>query len=134
MPASAKGLPDADRIPNGVAYFSRRTFSASSAAARAQSGYYRAGDKRWRDLSAARDNDDQAKRFDPHALRVKSPPARTADRVDLGSRRRRRARPILQPSPERAKIEWVFARKGPHLVGVGDEEARAQDAAHLTKD
>ena len=42
---------------------------------------------------------------------------------------------VLQPSPERAKIEWIVARKGDTVIGVGDEEFVAQDPKmRLTKE
>jgi hypothetical protein len=127
MPASAKALPETDRIANGVAYFQKDGLGVKGGGAGAI-GYFRSGDKRWRELAAVRDTADQAKDL-IHALRAKPgalPIANLGDDAVVV---------VLQPSPDRAKIEWVVARKGANVFGVGDEEFAIQDAkAHLSKD
>jgi hypothetical protein len=125
VPASAKALPEAERIPNGVQYFPKDLLGATGAGAM---GYYKApSGKRYRVVSLVRDGD-QAKDF-LHALRGKPgalPVANVGDEA---------VQVVLQPSPERAKIEWIVARKGGSVLGVGDEEFVAQDAKlRLTKD
>ena len=127
MPASAKAMPEADRIPNGVAYFQKDVLGVTGGGAGAV-GYFRAGAKRFRVVSAVRDNADLAKDL-IHALRAKPGALPVANLADEA------AFVVLQASPERAKIEWVVARKGSNVLGVGDEEFAAQDAsAHLSKD
>ncbi len=129
MPASAKALSDADRIPNGVAYFQKDVLGVPGGGVGAV-GYYRAGDKRWRDLAAVRDSDDQAKDL-VHALRTKPGTMPIASSAGLGDDA---LLVVLQAAPERAKVEWVIARKGSRVVGVGDEELVQDAKAHLSKD
>jgi len=131
VPASAKALPSADRIANGVAYFQSDVLGVAGAGAGAV-GYFRAGDKRWRVVAAPRDTEDQAKdlihalRAKPGAMPVTSNGAKLGDEAVLV---------VLQAAPERAKIEWVVARRATSVFGVGDEEFSADDAkAHVTKD
>ena len=131
MPTSAKGLPDADRIPNGVAYFQKDILGVVGGGAGAV-GYYRAGDKRWRDPVWRLALITTIKREDLiHTLRTKPGAMPIASSSGLGDDA---VLVVLQAAPERAKVEWVIARKGSRVIGVGDEEL-AQDAkAHLSKD
>ncbi len=130
-PESAKALPEAERIPNGVAYFQKDVLGVTGGGAGAV-GYFRANtstsEKRYRVVSAVRDNADLAKDL-IHALRAKAgalPIANLGDEAAIV---------VLQAAPERAKIEWVVARKGNRVLGVGDEEFTAQDAkTRLSKD
>jgi hypothetical protein len=111
VPASAKALPEAERVPNGVMYFPKDLLGVPGAAG--AMGYYK-GAKRYRMIASARDAD-QAKDF-IHALRAKAgalPVANLGDDAALV---------VIQPTPERAKIEWVVARKGATVIGAGDEE------------
>lgn len=126
VPASAKALPEADRIANGVQYFPKDLLGVPGGVGAV--GYYKAASgKRWRVVSSVRDAD-QAKDF-LHALRGKPGALPVANLGDEA------VQVVLQPSPERAKIEWVVARKGGSVLGVGDEEFVAQDAkARLSKD
>ena len=128
VPASAKALPDAERVPNGVAYFQSDVLGVKGGGAGAV-GYYRApGGKRYRVVSAVRDNADQAKDF-IHALRGKPGALPIANLGDEA------AQVVLQAAPDRAKIEWVVERTGAIVLGIGDEEFVAQDKAlRLTKD
>ncbi len=129
VPASAKALPDAERIANGVQYFPKDLLGVTGVGAM---GYYKAASgKRYRVVSSLRDGAgavDQAKDF-LHALRGK-PGALPVPNVGDEA-----VQVVLQPSPERAKIEWIVARKGASVLGVGDEEFVAQDPkTRLTKD
>ncbi len=126
VPASAKALPEADLITNGVMYFDKDVLGIATAGAGAI-GYYK-GAKRYRVVSAVRESVDLAKdlihllRSQPGALPIAN---LGDDAVEI----------VLQPSPERAKIDWIVARKGANVMGVGDEEFVAQDATlRLTKD
>jgi hypothetical protein len=120
-PASSKALPDAERVPNGVMYFPKDLLGVPGALG--AMGYYK-GAKRYRMIASARDAD-QAKDF-LHALRGKPGALPVASLGDEA------VQVVLQPSPERAKIEWVVARKGGNVIGAGDEEFAL--AARPTKD
>ncbi len=130
-PTSAKALPEAEHIPNGTLYYPKDLLGVTGAGPGAV-GYYR-GAKRYRIVSAVRETADQAKDV-LHTLRGKPgalPVANLGDEAVVV---------VLQPSPERAKLEWVVARKGASVLGVGDEEfalqgdAKEQAAARLSKD
>jgi hypothetical protein len=128
VPASARALPTVERVPNGVMYFDKDVLGVASAGAGAV-GYYK-GLKRYRVVSVVRDTPDQAKDF-IHALRTK-PGALPLSNTNLGDEV---VQVVLQPAPERAKIDWIVVRKGANVLGVGDEEFVAQEAAlRLTKD
>ena len=75
-------------------------------------------------ISSVRDAD-QAKDF-LHALRGK------AGALPVSGLGDEAVQVVLQPSPERAKIEWVVARKGGTVIGAGDEEFAT--SARMTKD
>ncbi len=127
VPASARALPETDRIANGVQYFDKDVLGVTSAGAGAV-GYFKSDAKRYRMASAVRDNADQAKDF-IHLLKSKPgalPVANLGEEAVFVT---------LQAAPERAKIDWVVARKGSSVLGVGDEEFVAQDATmRLSKD
>ncbi len=115
VPASTKALPTTDLVPNGVAYFAKDAMGVKGLGA-ASVGYYKpATGKRYRLLSIVKPDADQAKdalkslRGKPGAL----PVASLGDgAVDV----------VLQATPDRPKVEWVVARKGGMLLGIGDEE------------
>jgi hypothetical protein len=114
LPPSAAALPVASRIPLGIAYYPKDAlgFNAIGPAA---IGYYREGQKRWRDVAIARSTADAAKealrafRLKPGSLPVKG----------LGEEA---VQTIVQEAPDRAKAEYVVARKGALVAAVGDEE------------
>lgn len=126
VPASAKALPATDRIPNGVAYFAKDAMGVAGLGA-GSVGYYKpASGKRYRLLSIVKADADQAKdalktlRGKPGAL----PVANLGDgAVDV----------VLQATPDRPKVEWVVARKGGMLLGIGDEEFVLQPGTPLDK-
>jgi len=123
VPAAAKALPTADRLPNGVMYYPKDLLGVAGAGAGAV-GYYKDGSKRWRVVSV-KAGADGAKDV-MHALRGKPgalPVSGLGDEAVLV---------VLQPTPERAKIEWLVARKGDAVLGVGDEEFAAP--ARMSKD
>ncbi|HEX4513936.1 MAG TPA: DUF6599 family protein [Polyangiaceae bacterium] len=110
-PASAKALPEAERVPNGVMYFPKDLLGVPGALG--AMGYYK-GAKRYRMIASVRDAD-QAKDF-LHALRGKPGALPVASLGDEA------VQVVIQPSADRAKIEWVVARKGGTVIGAGDEE------------
>jgi hypothetical protein len=142
VPASAKALPEVERISNGVMYFDKDLLGITNAGAGAV-GYFASTDppqagrripgptgatKRYRMVSAVREGADQAKDL-IHVLRSRPGALPVANLADEA------VEVVLQASPERAKIDWVVARKGTSVLGVGDEEFVAQDATmRLTRD
>ena len=112
--ASAAALPVASRVRLGVAYYPKDALGVSSIGPAAV-GYYREGQKRWRDVAIVRENSDGAKevlrafKLKPGSLPVKG----LGDEAVLA---------IIQEAPDRAKSEYVFARKGGLVAAIGDEE------------
>ncbi len=112
--ASAAVLPVASRIPLGVAYYPKDALGMTAIGPVAV-GYYREGAKRWRDVAIVRESADGAKeafrafKLKPGSLPVKG----IGDEAVLA---------IVQEAPDRARAEYVLARKGGLLAAVGDEE------------
>ena len=111
---SAAALPAPSRIPLGVAYYPKDALGFGSIGPAAV-GYYRDGQKRWRDVAIVRTSADGAKealrafRLKPGSLPVKG----------LGDEA---VQAIVQEAPDRAKAEYLVARKGGLVAAVGDEE------------
>ena len=114
VPASAKALPDSERISNGAMYFPKDVLGVAGAGAGAV-GYYKTASERYRIVSVVRDTPDQAKDF-IHVLRTRPGAMPVANLGDEA------VEVVLQQTPERAKIDWVVVRKGAAVLGVGDEE------------
>jgi uncharacterized protein DUF6599 len=111
---SAAALPVAARIPLGVAYYPKDALGIS-AIGPAAVGYYREGQKRWRDVAIVRESADGAKeafrafKLKPGSLPIKG----LGDEAVLT---------IVQEAPDRAKAEYVVARKAGLVAAIGDEE------------
>lgn len=125
-PPSAVGLlPKDERIPNGVAFAPKDALGVPGAGAGAQ-GYYRAGASRWRVFSAARDDAEQAKdvlrafRKRPGASAV---PGLGDEAVAF----------TVGGAGGVPKTDWVAARKGTRVLGVGDEEHALEGGAGKVK-
>lgn len=115
VPASAKALPVADRLPNGVQFFPKDVLGVANAGPGAVGYYKDAAGKRYRVVASAPGSADRAKDV-LHAFRARPgalPVSGVGDEAALV---------VIQPTPERAKIEWLIARKGDTVLGVGDEE------------
>ena len=131
-PAAAKALPEAELLPNGIQFFPKDPLGLTSVGAGAV-GFYKDGEKRYRLLSILRDDADQAKdtmktiRSRAGSLPV-SGVGDEATHVVLGE--------------GVGKSEYVIARKGAAVAGVGDEELAGKPgdppsmvkATRLTKD
>jgi hypothetical protein len=76
-------------------------------------GYYRAGAKRWRVASLVRADADQAK--DVISTLIRLPGAAKEKYIGDGAVR------LMRKDGESAPLEWVFARVGKSVLGVGDE-------------
>ncbi|MGH7269130.1 MAG: DUF6599 family protein, partial [Polyangiaceae bacterium] len=134
LPPAASALPAASRLPLGIAYHPRGALGLSGIGPVAV-GYYKDGEKRWRDVSIVRADLAGAKealrafKLKPGALPVKG----------LGDEA---VHVVLQEAPDRAKAEYFVARKGTRIAAVGDEElvldptmpADKQAPLKLTKD
>ncbi len=110
----AAALPAPSRIPMGIAYHPRDALGLTGIGPVAV-GYYADGQKRWRDVAIVRASADDAKdafrafKLRPGALPVKG----VGDEA---------VQVQLQEAADRAKAEYVVARKGTTVFAVGDEE------------
>jgi hypothetical protein len=114
LPPSARWLPVATRIPLGIAYYPKDAPAVPGIGPVAV-GYYKDGDKRWRDLAVASADPEAAKEtFHVFKLKPGSTPIKGLgdDAVQV----------VLQEAADRPKAEYVVARKGAVVVAVGDEE------------
>ena len=107
-------LPAASRVPLGVSYHPKNALSFQGIGPVAV-GYYKEGDRRWRDVAIVRADADGAKeafrafKLKPGAIPVKG----------IGDEA---VQVVIQEAADRAKAEYVVARKGTTVVAVGDEE------------
>jgi len=133
LPPAAAALPKEGLIPLGVRFSTRDLLGVDGVGAGAF-GYYRAGDKRYRVASIARADADQAK--DVITTFGKLAGAAREKGVGEGAVR------FMRKDGESAPVEWVFARSGKRVIGVGDEvralragmTAEDHAKASLTKD
>jgi hypothetical protein len=77
-------------------------------------GFYKDADKRYRVLSIVRDDSDQAK----DTLKTFGKLHGATEEKGIGDGAYR----VLQKDKDGSKLEWVIARSGKSVVGVGDEE------------
>jgi len=114
LPPAAAALPTASRIPLGVAYYPKNALGLSAVGPVAV-GYYRDGEKRWRDVAIVRSDTDGAKEvFRAFKLKPGSVPLKA-----LGDEA---VQITVQEAMDRAKAEYLVARKGTLVAAVGDEE------------
>ncbi|MGH7297031.1 MAG: DUF6599 family protein, partial [Polyangiaceae bacterium] len=107
-------LPAASRIPLGVAYHPKDALSLTGIGPVAV-GYYKDGDKRWRDLGMVRADVDAAKEaFRAFKLKAGAIPVKGVgdEAVQVA----------VQEAADRARAEYIVARKGSTVAAVGDEE------------
>jgi len=113
LPAAA-ALPGASRLPLGIAYYPKDALGLTAIGPLAV-GYYKDGDKRWRDVVILRSDAEGAKEaFRAFKLKQGASPLKAVgdEAVQV----------VLQEAEDRAKAEYVAARKGTRVVAVGDEE------------
>jgi hypothetical protein len=113
-PKAAQALPATSRVPNGIEFHPNDVLGFKGTGAGAL-GFYKEGTKRYRALAIVRDDAEQAKDTFK-ILRAKPGSAGVAGLGDDG------AQIVVQTSPESPKTEYVIARKGPLVAGIGDEE------------
>jgi hypothetical protein len=134
LPPAAVALPTASRIPLGVAYYPKNALGLSGIGPVAV-GYYKDGERRWRDVAIAQRDADAAKEVF-RAFKSK------AGSVPLKSLGDEAVQVVVQEAPDRAKAEYLVARKGSLIAAVGDEELvldpttpnEARAALRLTRD
>lgn len=112
LPPAAASLPKEALIPLGVRFSTKDLLGVDGAGAGAF-GYYRAGDKRWRIASIVRADADQAK----DVIRTLGKVAGAVKEKGIGEEAVR----LMRKDGEGAAVEWLFARAGKNVVGVGDE-------------
>jgi hypothetical protein len=123
LPPSAAILPEAERLPLGIAYYPKDALGITGVGPLAV-GYYEDGDKRWREVACVRSDVESAKEIFRAFKREKGAVQITR-----------------QEGPDRAKADYIVARKASLVAGVGDEElvldpstpADKQAARKLTK-
>jgi uncharacterized protein DUF6599 len=111
---SAAALPAPLRISLGIAYYPKDALGLTIAGPAAV-GYYRDGEKRWRDVAIVRAGAEGAKEaFRAFKVRPGSLPVKglADDAVQV----------VVQEAPDRAKADYVVARKGGLVAAIGDEE------------
>lgn len=111
LPSSAAALPKEGMIPLGIRLITKDLLSDTGIGAGAF-GYYKAGDKRWRVAALARGDADQGK--DVLATLAKLPGASKEKSAGEGGVR-------FMHKGEGVPVEWVFARAGKLVLGIGDE-------------
>jgi hypothetical protein len=121
LPPAAQALPSENRIPNGIVFQPKDVLGAKGVGPAAM-GFYKEGDRRWRVLSIVKDDADQAKdafktlKAKPGSL----PVANTGDEA---------AHVVIAPDKGGGpKVEFLIARKGKVVWGVGDEEYALREA------
>jgi hypothetical protein len=114
LPPAAAALPATGRLALGIAYHPKETLGVSGVGPAAV-GYYKDGDKRWRDVAVVRADVEGAKEvFRAFKLKPGGLPLK-----NLGDEA---VHIVVQEAPDRAKAEYVVARKGSLVAAVGDEE------------
>ena len=133
-PAAAQALPTANLVPNGIQYFPKEALGIARLGAGAV-GFYKDGTKRYRIVSLVREDADVAK----DAMKLLRQRAGVLPVPQLADEA---LHMVVQDAPDRPKSEYVVARKGAIIFGVGDEDlalkpgepADKQAELRLTKD
>lgn len=111
LPPAAAILPSEHRVPNGIVFHPKEVLSWGNVGPAAM-GFYKDGDRRWRDLAIVKDDAEQAK----DAFKtIKSKPG-SLPVAGVGDEA---VHVVVGTSP---KVEYLIARKGNVVWGVGDEE------------
>jgi len=112
LPEAAAALPSDKRLPLGIRLVTTDLLGVSGMGGGAF-GYYKDGDKRYRFAVMVRADAEQAK--DVLATLGKGPGAIREKGIGDGAVR------FMSKEGEAQAVEWVVARVGSRLVGVGDE-------------
>ncbi len=114
LPPAAAALPTTSRFPLGIAYHPKEALGVSGIGPGAV-GYYKEGEKRWRDVAIVRSDTEGAKEvFRAFKLKPGSLPVKglADDAVQVA----------VQEAPDRARADYIVARRGTLVAAVGDEE------------
>jgi hypothetical protein len=117
LPPAAAALPTAGRVPLGIAFQPSlpKAMLGVNGVGPAAVGYYKDGEKRWRDIAILRASADGAKEaFRAFKLTPGSLPLKGLGDEALQI--------VVQEAPDRAKAEYVVVRRGTLVAAVGDEE------------
>ena len=117
-PAGGGAARRAARIPLGIAYYPKDALGLTGVGPVAV-GYYKDGDKRWRDVAIVRADADAREGGLP---RVQA----QAGRLPVKGLGDEAVQVIVQEAPDRAKAEYIVARKGTHGGGGRRRGARAR--------
>jgi hypothetical protein len=112
-PDAVAKLPTDEQLPLGVSLVLKDALGAPGTGV-AAIGYYKTGEKRYRVLSLVKKDADQAK--DVLKTFAKEKGATEEKNLAEGA-----VRLMVQESPTAPKAEWIVARQGNVLLGVGDE-------------
>lgn len=132
-PATVTKLPTEQQVPFGVTLTLQDALGAPGTGVAAV-GYYKDGEKRYRVLSIVKNDADQAKDVLKSFAKVKG----ATEEKNLGEGAvRLMAQDIKIEGKERTpfgpKGEWIVARQGALLLGIGDEPFVLGDGASLEK-
>jgi hypothetical protein len=133
LPRAAGRLPAQNMVPLGIAYTQKDLLGVDGAGPGA-TGFYKDGTKRYRVLAIARDDVDQAKDVIKTFSRLRG----ATEHKGIGDA----ACHVMLSDSDGTKLEWVVARVGKTLIGVGDEQyvvragmtASEHDDVCLTRD
>ncbi len=117
-------LPQAGMLPLGVEFMPKDAFGVTNLGPTAI-GYYQEGDKRYRFVAVTGDKAEVAK----GAFQKLHAKSGVATVKDLGDE----AFALVVDGANKTKADYVFARKGNVLLGIGDEEF-APEHAKLSRD
>lgn len=112
LPPAAAKLPDEGQVPLGISYATRDSLGVRGAGASAE-GFYKEGDKRFRIVSFTRGDADQAKDVLKTFAKLKG----ATEEKGLGDG----AVHVMLGEKDGPKIEWLLARSGSQVLGIGDE-------------
>jgi hypothetical protein len=112
LPLAAARLPKSNLVPLGISYASKDVLNLEGVGPGAV-GFYKEGKRRYRMVSIVRADADQAK----DVLRAFSRIRGAIEQKNVGDGAYRFAR-----SGSDAKIDWIVARSGTSVFGIGDEE------------
>ncbi|MCC6645374.1 MAG: hypothetical protein IT374_07385 [Polyangiaceae bacterium] len=112
-PAAVAKLPAPGLLPLGVVYSLDKALGEAGTGP-AAFGFYREGDKRYRVMVISKDDAAQAKDVQKTLMKKKG----TTEEKALGEAA---ARLMVQEGEGAPKAEWIVARAGKLVVGVGDE-------------
>lgn len=112
-PAGVALLPTEHQLPLGVTYSLSKVLGVEGTG-HGTIGYYRDGDRRYRVLVVTKDDPEQAKDVLKSFSKLKG--SQEEKGVGEGA-----VRAMIQEQSDDPKGEWIVARKGKLVVGVGDD-------------